>query len=126
MARRKLLIVEDDDDLRRLYVTALRAAGHDVAEAASGLEALRRIDASPPDLIVLDLMLPKVSGFGVLYDLSAQAHTRSIPVVIVTGTTDPVESPRVACVLRKPVQPDDLVEAIERCLANGDPAPALS
>ena len=125
VATRTLLIVEDDDDLRRLYLTALRAAGYDVLEAATGLDALRRIDAQPPDLIVLDLMLPKVSGFGVLYDLSAQAHTRSIPVIVVTGTSEPVESPRVACVLRKPVDPDDLIAAIERCLASGTPAPAV-
>lgn len=126
VATRRLLIVEDDDDLRRMYLTALRTAGYDVLEAATGLEALRRIDASAPDLIVLDLMLPKVSGFGVLYDLSAQAHTRNIPVIVVTGTSDPVESPRVTCVLRKPVQPDDLIDAIERCLANGAPAPAAN
>ncbi|HVL69306.1 MAG TPA: response regulator [Vicinamibacterales bacterium] len=119
MARPVILVAEDDDDLRRLYRTALIVAGYEVREAATGLDALQRIDAAPPDLIVLDLMLPKVSGFGVLYDLKAQAHTCRIPVIVVTGTSDDVRSEHVALVLRKPVAPDDLVAAVEQCLAAG-------
>lgn len=122
MAARRLLLVEDDDDLRRMYRSALTVAGFEVHEAATGLDALRRIDAAPPDVIVLDLMLPKVSGFGVLYDLRSQSHTRNIPVIVVTGTAEAVESQSVACVLRKPVLPDELIGTIERCLAGGGAA----
>lgn len=123
MGRRTILIVEDDDDLRHLYRTALTLAGFDVIEAATGLDALKRIDSALPDLIVLDLLLPKVSGFGVLYDLKAQAHTRRIPVVVVTGTSEDVVSDYVTAVLRKPISPDELVAAVQQYLmAGGEPA----
>jgi CheY-like chemotaxis protein len=56
-----ILVVEDDAPLRSVYRTALRMAGFFVNEAANGLEALRALDADPPDLVVLDLGLPIVS-----------------------------------------------------------------
>ena len=118
MTARRLLIVEDDAPLRGLYRAALEDAGFDVREAADGLEALRRIDEAPPDVIVLDLMLPRVSGFGVLHDLTVQAHTRMIPVIVVTGTDEAVSQYAVSCVLRKPVSPEALIEAIGK-YANG-------
>jgi len=59
-SRRKILIVEDDEDLRTLFRVTLTLAGYDVQEAGDGLEALRQIDHSPPDLVVLELMLPFV------------------------------------------------------------------
>jgi CheY-like chemotaxis protein len=114
MQARTLLVVEDDDQLRGLYGTALREAGFDVREASDGLEALRRIDEQPPDAIVLDLMLPRVSGFGVLHDITTQPHTRQIPVIVVTGTDELVNQYPVAAVLRKPLSPDDLVQAVRR------------
>lgn len=114
MADRTLLVVEDDDQLRALYRTALKAAGFEVREAADGVEALRRIDEGPPDAIILDLMLPRVSGFGVLHDLTTQSGTRNIPVIVVTGTDELVKEYPVAAVLRKPVTPEDLVRAVRR------------
>jgi CheY-like chemotaxis protein len=114
MTDRALLVVEDDEQLRRLYGRVLRAAGFDVREAADGLEALRCIDERAPDAIILDLILPRVSGFGVLHDLTTHASTRHIPVIVVTGTDEPVSQYAVAAVLRKPVSPEDLVQAVRR------------
>jgi DNA-binding response OmpR family regulator len=57
-----ILIVEDDTELRGIYRTALRVAGYGVQEAGDGYEALRAVDADPPDLVVLDLALPRLSG----------------------------------------------------------------
>src|SRR5687768_5455312 len=116
MARRTLLVVDDDEDLREIFRTALVLAGYEVKEAADGLEALRSIDADPPDAVVLDLKMPHVSGYDVLYDLSVQAHTRKIPVVVVTGCADNLDHVDAACVLRKPVLPEELIRAVERCL----------
>jgi len=62
MASETILVVEDDDDVRRFYRSALTMAGFRVVEAHDGLPALRRLDDSPPDLVVLDLGLPTVSG----------------------------------------------------------------
>lgn len=85
MARETLLLVEDNDALRRLYRTALLVAGYRVTEAANGLDALRKVDQEHPDAIVLDLHLPEVSGLAVLQDLKQQVQARSIPVIVVTG-----------------------------------------
>jgi two-component system phosphate regulon response regulator PhoB len=114
--RQTILVVEDDEDLRRLFRTALALAGYDVVEASDGLEALQRIDQIIPDLVVLDLVLPGMSGMVVQQELAAQTLTRRIPVVVITGTVIEPEALDVACLLRKPVSPDDLIEAVRRCL----------
>lgn len=115
--RQTILVVEDDEDLRRLFRTALALAGYDVIEAGDGLEALQRIDQAIPDLVILDLVLPGMSGIVVQQELAAQALTRQIPVVVITGTAIEPGAIDVACLLRKPVSPDELIEAVRRCLA---------
>ena len=121
---RDILIVEDDLLLSRLFRTAWTVAGYSVRHAADGLTALRMIDADPPALIVLDLVLPRVSGLSVQQEVAAHAHTRDIPVVIVTGSSIELGHLSVPCVLRKPVSPDELVEAVKKCLAGGAPGVA--
>ena len=115
----RILVVEDDTDLRRLFRTALAMAGYVVEEAADGLEALRAIENRPPDLVVLDLMLHALDGLSVQQELAARAFTSNIPVVIVTGSTLEVGGENVACVLRKPVMPDRLVRTVRQCLVRG-------
>ena len=119
--RRIILIVEDDADLRRLYRTALTLAGFEIEEAVDGLDALRRIDHRRPDLVVLDIGLPALDGLAVQQDIAAQAYTRQVPVVIVTGTAVNLDHLDVACVLRKPLEPDELVKTVRSCLAAGAP-----
>ena len=105
MARRTLLMVEDDVPLRRMYRQALAFAGFDVHQAGNGFEALRRIEVEKPDAIVLDLILPGVDGLSVLQELSAQAATREIPIIVVSGTPQNIDYLDVACILRKPGLP---------------------
>ena len=111
-----LLVVEDDHDLRELFRTTLALEGFTVLEASDGVEALRKIDAHRPDAIVLDMQLPRVSGYGVLYDLGVKPQTSGIPVVIVTALECPIVHPRVNRLLRKPVLPETLVQAVRECL----------
>jgi CheY-like chemotaxis protein len=118
---RYILIVEDDAELRRMFRTALSLDGYSVVEAGDGLDALRQIEERPPDLIVLDLGLPTISGVGVQQEIAAHAHTREIPIVIVTGSTMALDHLDVACVLRKPVSPDELLKAVHNCLHAGAP-----
>ena len=119
-ARAKVLVVEDDHPLRHFYRTVLSMAGFEVSEARSGYEALQSIGSDPPGIIVLDLGLPGFSGLTVLEDLAAQAHTRHIPVVIVTGQTGPaIEHLDADCLLTKPISADQLVGAVRKCLASG-------
>jgi DNA-binding response OmpR family regulator len=118
-APQSVLIVEDDAELRRMYGHALLMAGFMVREARGGFEALQKVDSDPPDIVVLDLSLPGIDGFTVQAELAAHAHTRSIPIVVVTGTTANVDGLDVACLLRKPVTPDGLVVAVRKCLSSG-------
>jgi DNA-binding response OmpR family regulator len=117
----RVLIVEDDPDLRRMYRVALIVAGYEVRVAIDGIDALRQIDSHPPDLVVLDLGLPVLSGIVVRQQIAANAATRHISVLIVTGAPDKAVGLDVPCVLTKPVAPDQLVEAARSCLAAGDP-----
>lgn len=99
-----------------MFRTALTLAGFRVEEVGDGAGALHRIHHDPPDLLLLDLSLPTVSGFIVYQEVSAHAHTRHIPVVIITGSAMNLDHLDVPCVLRKPVDPDRLVRTVRECL----------
>jgi two-component system OmpR family response regulator len=119
MPAKRILVVEDDDDLRRMFRTALSMAGFEVVEAGDGLEALRHIESRPPDLVVLDLVLRALDGISVQQELAARAVTSRIPIVVVTGSSIDTDALDVACVLRKPVMPDELIKTVRRCLVLG-------
>jgi DNA-binding response OmpR family regulator len=114
-----VLVVEDDAAVRRMYRAALSFAGFVVLEADDALAALRSLDQYPVDLVILDLMLPTLSGLAVQQEIAAHAHTANLPVVIVTGSDMNLDAVDVACILRKPVTPDQLVDAVRSCLASG-------
>lgn len=97
----------------------LTIAGYVVEEASDGVEALQLIDNRPPDLVVLDLMLRALDGVSVQQELAARAFTRYIPIVIVTGSSLDPAGHNIACVLRKPVMPEELVKAVAACLTSG-------
>jgi DNA-binding response OmpR family regulator len=118
MAKR-ILVVEDDADLRRLFRTALSLAGYNVDEAADGVDALRIIESRVPDLVVLDLMLQSLDGQSVQQELAARAITSDIPIVVVTGSTLEISGVNVSCILRKPVMPDQLVRTVRHCIVRG-------
>jgi CheY-like chemotaxis protein len=113
--RQVVLLVEDAQDVRGLFVLALRSVGCEVWCAADGLEALRLIETKRPDVVVIDLHFPYISGRDVLAVLEAHAATRSIPVVAVTGPDQRVFSRNRLCQLRKPVTTDRLIEAVTNC-----------
>ena len=115
--QRSILIVDDDHDLRRMFRLALSMAGYAVSETADGINALRFVELLNPDLIVLDLGLPLLSGLDVQKEIAAHAQTRNILVVVVTGSAAHVDDPGVKCVLRKPVSPDHLVDVVGQCFA---------
>jgi DNA-binding response OmpR family regulator len=119
--RKRILIVEDDADLRRLFRTRLTIEGFDVEETGNGLDALRTIENHAPDLVVLDLVLPGLDGVSISQEIAGRALTNQIPVVVVTGSSVPKSALRVACVLRKPIDPDELVEVVRECLGEGTP-----
>ena len=119
--RETILIVDDDSALRRMYRAALILEGYQVEEAADGYEALVSIEQHTPHLIVLDVEMPRVDGLSVQKEIAANAFTRDIPIVIVTGSGTSLTNVSVACALRKPVAPDDLVLTVAACLSNRAP-----
>jgi twitching motility two-component system response regulator PilH len=111
-----ILIVEDDDALRYLYRTAFAIGGFTVQEARNGLDALQRIDSDPPDVVLLDIGLPLIDGIAVRQDIGARKVTKHIPVVVVTASAEDLDWLDVDCIVRKPVSPDRLVDAVKDCL----------
>ena len=86
---KKLLIVDSDDTFRESLAAFIQGLGHEVFEATTGLEALDKASSVHPDLIMMDLRLPGLSGDEVTTQLKRNMSTRNIPVVINTGwTTD--------------------------------------
>jgi len=84
---KRVLLVEDDRFLRRACEKSLRQQGFTVFTAADGEEALKAIRADPPDIVLLDLLMPKVSGLDVLRNLKSDDKTRAIPVIILTNSS---------------------------------------
>ena len=91
---RKILFVEDDDALAGVYLVRLQAEGFDVRRVANGEEALAAAVEYKPDLILLDIMMPKVSGFDVLDILRTTAETSGIKVVMLTALSQEADRQR--------------------------------
>jgi DNA-binding response OmpR family regulator len=91
----KVLLVDDEDQLRRVMRDLLERDGYSVTEARDGVEALDQIDRHAPDIIVLDLNLPGLDGYGVLSHLRSRPATAGIPVVVLTAQGDEDNEVRV-------------------------------
>jgi DNA-binding response OmpR family regulator len=112
MAKAKVLIVEDDSDVRRLYAIGLNQRGFEVKLAANGAEAVERINAEKPDVVLLDWLMPLMDGHEVLSKL--ENGNRNVPVIVISGQQAPEEiDPRIRCWLTKPVTIEQLVAEIE-------------
>jgi two-component system, OmpR family, alkaline phosphatase synthesis response regulator PhoP len=85
MARESILVVEDDEDIRRLITLTFTKEGYRVIETDSGEEALKKAAASPPDVILLDLMLPGLDGLEVCRLLKRGGSTQALPIVMLTA-----------------------------------------
>jgi two-component system cell cycle response regulator DivK len=119
-----ILVVDDYADNREMYSAYLRFQGLDVVEAANGAEALERAFERPPDLVVMDLSLPGVDGWQATRTLKADARTKNIPVIAVTGHAlagAPEQAAEAGCdgFLTKPCLPEDLLQEIQRMLDRG-------
>ena len=126
-ARQKIpliLVVDDSVDNREMYSAYLRFQGLDVVEAANGTEALEHAFERSPDLVVMDLSLPGVDGWQATRMLKADARTKNIPVIAVTGHAlagAPERAAEAGCdgFLTKPCLPEDLLREIHRMLDRG-------
>jgi two-component system response regulator (stage 0 sporulation protein F) len=118
----RALIAEDDEQTRLLLREFLEEQGLRVTEAKNGREALEELDRSNFNVIVLDLMMPEISGYEVLHHLHEQKPDTLTCLIIVTGVAEPDLIQKVGTdpafrVLRKPVDLDELKQAVKGCLA---------
>jgi CheY-like chemotaxis protein len=114
--------VEDDPQQRAALADSLAALGYDVQQAGAAGEALRQLIAEPPEVVVLDLVLPDAHGVELAGAIRVLAKTTHIPIVVVTSYTDAAAALDPArfgaeCVLTKPVTNEQLHTAAERCIA---------
>ncbi len=119
---RRLLVVEDDKAYRQFLSIALDMAGYRVHAAGSGAEAIETLQTVSPDLVLLDLSMPTVTGWDVLHYMRDQAALEHIPVVILTANADELtrrqtSAERANGLLVKPVSLDEILSAIENLLS---------
>jgi CheY-like chemotaxis protein len=116
---RYVLVIDDDADLRESLGAVLTAAGHDFATAVDGVEGLHRLRSAgpPPCVVLLDLMMPRMSGFEMRAAMKADPALAAIPVVVLTGAgalANRRASELDAEILMKPIELPDLLSVVER------------
>jgi len=119
--RKKILVVEDSSTIRKVISVTLSQSGYEIIEAGDGLEALSKLNESSPDLILLDIILPKMDGYKILSIIKENPDFCEIPVIMLTskdGILNKVKGKMAgsAAYLTKPFDPSVLVETIERHL----------
>jgi len=115
--KRRVLIVDDEDNIRRLLAYSLGKAGYDVEEAKNGAEAVEAALRILPDLIVLDIMMPVMDGYEAMRRIRAEARWRTLPIVALTAKA--MKGDRQKCLdagasdyVTKPVDMDQLTSVL--------------
>jgi CheY-like chemotaxis protein len=106
----RILVVEDDDDVRSALVEVLADAGFGVDEATNGQVALSAMRAARPCVVLLDLMMPVMSGWEVLREMQQDPGLARIPVCVVSAQGH--ATPNVSCILPKPVNVDAVLAVV--------------
>ena len=126
----RVLIVDDDPDMRLAIGSVLRSRSYDVIEAGDGEEALRKLEEEKPDLMLLDLLMPKMDGFAVVKELkNTQESYSNIPILIISSIREEASHRRyelevgheldVDEYIEKPIEPFILLERVQRLLSKG-------
>lgn len=119
---RRVLLIDDDGKARDLAAAFLESAGYEVCCATSGLNGLALADTNQPDVVVLDLQMPRMDGYEVCRILRQGPRTRQIPIVMLTVSDDPLLNQKAyavgaqACV-PKPFRRESLIAALGTALA---------
>lgn len=122
MSRKRILIVDDEEDIVNLVRLILEDAGFEIHACVNGLEALERLQNENFDLVLLDIMMPMLTGWEVLRELRSQSKTKDIPVALLTARASPRDDnrqhPTDYCdYITKPFEPEDLIFRIKQILA---------
>jgi DNA-binding response OmpR family regulator len=117
-----VLVADDEEDIRSLVAFRLERAGYEVITAADGEQALRLATTQLPDLIVLDIMMPKATGLEVTRSIREQAATKDIPVILLTARAQEADVTHgfdagADDYVKKPFSPNDLHARVQALLA---------
>lgn len=122
-----LLVVEDDPDILNLLQTTLNFNGYRVVTARNGNEGLEVIQKGHPTIVIADIMMPNLDGFGFVHRLRINPETRTIPVVFITATYVSLEDREFALnigatrFIEKPIELDDFLKTIKELLVHDAP-----
>lgn len=119
---RTIMTVDDSPSMRALLRHALSGEGYQIAAAEDGVDALERIDAAAPDLVITDINMPRMDGFGVIEGVRADPNHRTTPVLVLTTESDVEKKARARAAgatgwIVKPFDPAKLVDAVRRVAA---------
>ncbi len=119
---RKIVIIEDEPDTAEMYAEMMRISGYEVVKFFGGSSAVAQIADQKPSAVVLDLMMPDISGLEVLQYMKAEPNLSDIPVIIVSAKTLPTDIEEglkagASVYLTKPVSFSDLKKAIDDAVA---------
>jgi DNA-binding response OmpR family regulator len=122
----RVMVVEDDDTIRQLITVNLELEGFDVVTATDGQDALDRVKDAAPDVVTLDVMMPRVDGWETALRLRADAATAHIKVVLLSARAQGRPAARgreigVDAYLTKPFDPDQLIEIVRRLAGDTQP-----
>lgn len=121
MASETILVIEDDPSVRTLLEKALGSRGYKVQSAEDGLVGLTMLEELKPDLIVVDIMMPRLDGMTFVRAIKSHQHTRPIPVIFLTAKNDPksmIEGINLGArfYVTKPFQIDELLNKVSKAL----------
>jgi CheY-like chemotaxis protein len=120
-AKKKILIVEDDSDVREILSRVLRTAGYEVQEAGHALGAVCAMVRAGADLVLTDINMPVMDGFGLVRELKAHEDTRHVPVIAMTGMDTAerrVAALKAGCVgyITKPIDTEEFLSQVAEFL----------
>jgi len=119
----KILLVDDDITLHEMYAERLRAEGYVIVSAYDGEEALSKVYKEKPDIILLDIMMPKINGIDVMKKLRDDEATNKIPVILLTALIQEIDKiknimkPYDQYLIKSETMPANVITAIEKSLA---------
>lgn len=118
----RILIIEDDVSVRTLLEKSLGARGYKIKTAKDGLEGLTMLESDRPDLIIVDIMMPRLDGMTFVRAIKGNNQTKAIPVIFLTAKNDPktmIDGINVGArfYITKPFQHDELLSKVEKALA---------